>query len=66
MPCETAKLLLSEGITANLLGPGACGLSQSLPRTRLRSTGLNHVPRDNLLGFLLLFINLKITSGEAN
>jgi len=27
MPCETARLLLSEGITTNLLAPGACGLS---------------------------------------
>ena len=28
MPCETAKVLLSEGIATNLLAPGACGLSQ--------------------------------------
>jgi len=34
MSCETGKLLLSEGITANLLASGACGLSQSLPRTQ--------------------------------
>jgi len=26
--------LLCEGITANVFGPGTCGLIQSLPRTR--------------------------------
>jgi len=38
MSCETAKLLLSEGITANLLAPGVCGLNQSLSRTRCWET----------------------------
>jgi len=33
LPCETAKLLLIESITANLLARGTCGLNQSLPRT---------------------------------
>jgi len=37
MSCETAKSLLSESITENLLAPGACGLSQSLSRTQMSS-----------------------------
>jgi len=33
MTFQTATLLLSEGIIANLLAPSACRLRQSLPRT---------------------------------
>ena len=36
------KLLLCEGITKNLFAPSACGLNQSLPRTRVEKHCSTH------------------------